>query len=491
MKILRLMTPAVLVTILGACGGSSGSGDDNQPPIGPGPTDLTAAGKITGFGSIYVNGVEFETDTASYEVDDQTGSGDSSLSVGMFVKVKGTVNADGISGTADSVYYDDEIEGPVANLVTDPADTSVKMFTIFDVAIVIGSDTVFESEDGSAFGFDTILNGDNVEASGVYHGDTLHASYLELQEASDDDYEVKGTITELIAADQFTLTLGNGSTLNVLLAAGAEIPSGGISVDLYVEVEGTIPDPAGAPNDMLATKVEVEDSDYFDESDDEVEIKGPLSLNLEDGSWTINGTLIVFSGSTTYDPSELEDAIADGSADGRIVEVEGNYVDGALHADEVEDEEDDIEIKAVVDFVDPIDAKNGTITVAFPGTTGGKDGMGRLDVIVTGATFYLDDDATSQFDLATLPLGTVVEFDARYDDAGNIVASTLEIEDSMESELEGIVDAIDDTMITILTIVFAIDVNTAFPNGAPVAGNYASVEDINADGTADSVEIDD
>jgi len=481
----KLITLALSALLLTACGGSSNSGGSTPPPVGPAPTDLTAAGKLTGFGSIYVNGIEFETASATYEVDDAPGSSDSDLSVGMIVTVKGTVNADGVSGTAESVSYDDEIEGPVEGLMVDLADSTRKIFFVFDTKIAISAETIFRAEDGSAFGFDTLINGDNVEVSGDQYGDTLLATFVELQEAGDDDYEVKGTISVVVDVDEFTLTLDNGRTLNVTLAVGAEFPAAGLMVDQYVEVEGTIPDPVALPDDFLATKVELEDKDYFDDEDDEVEIKGPLTLN-DDGTWTINDTVIVFSESTTYEPASLADAIADGSADGLVVEAEGHYIDGALHVDELEDEEDDLEFKAVVDVVSATDAKNGTLTVSFGGA------MGTLDIIVSGATFYMDDDAVAPFDLRTLPLSTVVEFHAHRNDAGDIVASSFEIEDSLEIEIEGPVDAIDDTSITVLTIVFSVDpLTTLFPGGMPVMGDYVSLKDSDADGTADVIELDD
>jgi hypothetical protein len=487
----RLTTLAVLALFLAACGGGSSNSDGpTTPPPAAQPTNLTAAGTLTGFGSIYVNGIEFETGSATYEVDDVQGNSDSDLSVGMFVRVSGTVNADGVSGTAESVSYDDEIEGPVENLMADPDDASRKIFSVFDTQVIISAATIFRAEDGSAFGFETIANGDNVEVSGDIYGDAILATYVELQEASDDEYEVKGTITELFGDDQFTLTLNNGVMLNVELDIGAEIPDVGLMLEQYVEVEGRIPDPVGAPNDILATKVELEDQDSFDDEDDEVEIKGPLTHN-EDGSWKINTTMLVFSETTEYEPESLADAIADGSADGRVVEAEGHYVEGVLHVDELEDEEDDLEFKAQVDAVVAGEAKNGTITVVFGAATGGKDGEGRLDIIVNGSTLYMDDDATTQFDLMSLMPGTYVEIHAHQDDVGNIIASTFEIEDSAEFEIEGPVDEISEMSISIMTIVYVIGDETVFTNGIPVMGDYASVEDHDGNGVANFVELDD
>ena len=81
MKITRLSLGA-LALMLAACGGSSDSGGNSQPPpVGQQPTPVTVAGKVTGFGSIYVNGIEFETNSATYDLDDTTGSSDSDIRV--------------------------------------------------------------------------------------------------------------------------------------------------------------------------------------------------------------------------------------------------------------------------------------------------------------------------------------------------------------------------------------------------------------------------
>ena len=69
-------------------------------------------GTINGFGSIFVNGVEFETDEADILVDGQR-VGEDALGLGMVVLVDGTVNEDGVTGTANSVVFDDEVEGPI------------------------------------------------------------------------------------------------------------------------------------------------------------------------------------------------------------------------------------------------------------------------------------------------------------------------------------------------------------------------------------------
>lgn len=488
MKLTNFLIGSLALT-LAACGGSSGNGGNSQPPASQQPTPITVAGKVTGFGSIYVNGIRFETNSATYDLDDMTGSSDSDVSVGMHVVIAGTVNADGVSGTASSVYYDDDIEGPVAGLGAysgDPANTDLKAFTIFGTTVVIDlTSTVFEAEDGGAWGFDTIMEGDVVEVSGDYVGDELFASYVELQDALDDDYEVEGTISGWDMMNQFTLNLTNGTTLAVQVADGAEIPSSGIADGLFVEVEGTVPDPVAYPGiDLLATKVEIEDEDDFDNDDDEVEKKGPLSYSEADMAWSVNGTVLAFSSSTIYEPTSLADAIADFSAHGLYVEVEGRYVDGVLQVAKIEIEEDDLEFEAYATVIEATGAKAGTISLSFGGA------VGTLPVVINGDTFFLDDSAVTPFDLRTMAGNTKVEIDARRNDAGDIVASTFELEDSMGVAIEGPVDGFDDTSVSILGIVFTIGANTVV-EGVPSTEVYGEIEDENEDGTADVVEFDD
>ena len=469
---------------LAGCGGSSSSGGDTPTAAA---TPQTTVGQITGFGSIYVNGVEYETSGSSYSVDDSTASGDDALAVGMVVKVQGSVNADGRTGRADAIYYDDELEGPVENLGTDANDAAIKTFTVMGVSVrVEQGKTNFKGEDDASFSFDTIANGDNVEVSGEFSGDILVASYVEKQDASDDDFEAKGTVDQYNGSDAFVLILRNSATLNVTIDAGAEIPSAGVADGQFVEVEGTIPDPVNAPDSLLATKVELEDDDRIgDDDDDDVEIKGTLNFDVDSGTWSVRDVELAFDGATEYSPESLEDGIADQSAAGLYVEVEGTYVNGALNVDEIELEEEDLEFKADVADVVATDARDGTVTLSFGAATG------TVDVRVTPDTMFLNDDAVVHFDLNSIMMGDKVEIDARTGDDGLFYATSLELEDDLGYEIEGPVEAIDDVSINVLGVTFVIDMNTLFEDGTPVAGDYVEIEDDNADGIADSVELED
>ena len=474
----------LLSLTLAACGSSGGSGETT--PVPPSATAKSAVGKITGFGSVYVNGVEYDTNGASYEVDDASASDDSALAVGMVVKVTGSVNADGRTGSASSVSYDDELEGIVEDLATDGEDPSIKTFTVMNTMVRVDQNsTNFDGEDDAAFSFETIMNGDNVELSGEYDGDILVASYVEKQDSADDDFEAKGTVTEYDNADHFVLVLKNGSTLDVTLAAGAEIPSAGIANDQYVEVEGTIPDPVGFPDSLLAMKVELEDNDHFGDDDDDVEIEGMLNYDTDTETWSVRDVTIAFGDRTEYKPESLMESIADGSAAGLNVEVEGFYLDEVLQVEEIELEEDELEFKGDATVLESTGPRDGTVRLSFGVATG------TVDVIVNGDTMFRDDEAMEHFDLDSIMDGAKVELEARRAADGSIIASSLHLEDDMGYEIKGPLDAIDDVSLTILGVIFSVNENTFFENGVPVNGDYVEVEDENADGYADSVEIED
>jgi hypothetical protein len=480
-KVLSLTVAAALV----ACGGSGTSTNTNEPPQAA--TPQTTVGQISGFGSVYVNGVEYETTGASYDVDDASASSDAALEVGMIVKIQGSVNPNGRTGQANSISYDDDIEGRVENLASDAGDPeNVKTFTVLGVSVVADKrNTNFKGEDDPAFSFETIMNGDNVEISGEYSGDVLLASYIEKQDDADDEFEAKGTVDQFNGSDQFVLVLRNDSILNITIAAGAEIPSAGVMDGQYVEVEGTIPDPA-VPDAILATKVELEDQDRIGDSDeDEAEIKGLLSYDVDTGTWSVLDVRLILDENTEYSPAELGTMIADLSADGLNVEVEGQYVEDALLVEKIELEEDDLEFKGDVEAVTSTDARDGTVTLSF------GSAIGSVDVRVTPDTMFLDDDAIDRFDLGSIMMDDKVEIEARIADDGLFYASSIQVEDDTGYEIEGPMDAIDDASITVLGVKFTVDIDTLFVNGTPVAGNYVEVEDNDADGTADTVEIED
>lgn len=470
----------------GGGGSASNDGSSAQKPV-------VAVGKIDAFGSVFVNGVEYDTNHATYQVNDATASNDSALSVGMVVRVNGTRDGDG-HGTATEVRYDEEIEGPAADVMVDSTDGTIKHFMIFGQPILANATTVFKGDGGASYAFADLADGDHVEVSGDYDGDTLIATFIELKHGSDDDFDVKGTVSDLNGST-FVLTLHSGSTLNVTLADGAIIPAG-LQDGALVEVEGTIPD-ASMPHDFLARRVKLEDHDEFDgsghdENEDEGELWGVLTL---DGTvWSVRGTELMFSSDTRYRPDSLAAAIDDGSAAGLIVEVEGPVVDGVLQVEHIRadgraDGADELKLQGYVDGVTSGPAA-GTTTITMSFTPAD----GTVDVIVDSQTLLMSDEEWGGVDLSGLSPGvSFIRVRGHLDETGAFIASAVKVEGQPEQyELRGPLDMggyVQDVSISVLGVTFSLDARTFLEDDPPADGDVVEVVDRDRDGFADSVEV--
>lgn len=154
-------------------------------------TGITA-GRITGFGSIYVNGIHYDVDQALFyrngsQVTDQT-----SFAAGEFITVTGSVNTDAVSGIATQVKFEGLVKGTVAAIAADGQSLTVLGQTIeLDLLTVL-------------HGFDQLADlqvGNLVEISGDRLPNTvIKASSLSLVAdtyQSSEGLQVMGAITHL------------------------------------------------------------------------------------------------------------------------------------------------------------------------------------------------------------------------------------------------------------------------------------------------------
>ena len=309
--------PALVATVpsIPGCGGSSssGSGIDGET--------IVSRGVITGFGSIFVNGHEFETDDASFDVDDKSGEQDD-LRVGMIVTVVGS-HRNG-RDYADKVTYDNELKGPVSDIQI--VDGNSKILVILGQSVLVTRDTTID-DDGSLT-YDTIAIGDVLEISAYVGGTRLIATHIELQD-NDDEIEIKGVIENFIAGSfeirGFAVSYDSSTEID------SEINE--LADGLFVEVHGQL-DAGGTL--LIAREIESED-EGIDDHQDEVEIKGIVSdYESAAGTFMLQGQMVDAS-SAKFEPASLV------LVNGLLVEVEGHFVDGQLVADEVqlEDHDDD------------------------------------------------------------------------------------------------------------------------------------------------------
>lgn len=474
------LSAAIALTVV-ACGPSGTGG-----LAGIGGSGYVSSGSVTGFGSVFVNGVEFETDSATFDVDGVSGTQDD-LAIGMIVKVAGSINANGVSGTATAISFDDELQGPVTGLKDIGNDGIKKSFSVLGTTVIIDSgSTAFDG-----FDFGTIRDNNNVEVSGFFDSEgIIQATRVELKEIdfieNSSIVEVKGVIKNLSGTD-FNLGDDVGSlNVDASQAAIEDLPNGLVN-DQLVEVKGTY---VKASNTISATEVEAEDDSI--EDTDEFELEGLVS-----GYTDINSIFKIGEISVDASNADLEPATLTLANDLRI-EAEGAIVDGVLIATEIELEGGEIKVHAKVTAVN----RAGNTFEIKPVST-----QPVITVTVTTDT-QLEDDVKEiePFTLNNLVVDDFVEVQG-YDDAGGITATEVEVKESSDVVVQGYATDVTGGTITVLGVTFDYDAATKFEDENDVGVSGASdiqalIDRISAtsplvkiqddepgDGIADEIEI--
>lgn len=416
----------IAAAVLAACG----AGGDGQTTVASGGTGGTgiAYGSVTGFGSVIVNGVKFHTANATVTVDGEPGPDETTdprrgLSEGMVIRVEGTIDPTGTTGTAARVTYGDDVEGPISHLLD--IDTHTRQATVLGQTVIVDTQTVFR---GTSLA--ELAVGNVVEVSGLVDDqDRIHATYIEKKAdafAPGMELDVKGTIGSL---DESTETFRIGSlTVSYASADTDDLPGGAPANALFVEVKGTSFGPGG---ELVATKVERDVEGIADYYAGEAEIEGFVTAVSGPNSFVIGNQPFMTTGATSYKGGVATDVVV-----GAKLEVEGRLVNGVLMAEEVEFR-DSIKLESAVAAVD----SEGSLTLkGLPGITVGRNDLTRVEGYASGAEIAADD---------------LVKIRARIR-GGDLVASKIEAVDpdpeKTKVELQGPVSAIDGSALVIVGV---------------------------------------
>lgn len=402
--------------LVAGCGGGGGSGSASSQ---------TFTGTITGFGSVFVNGIEFDTSSTSISVD-ESNSDENGLKVGMMVTVTGTAN--GSTGTATSISFNDEVEGIViANNISSGQTTGT--MDIMGQTVTISSTSIFESKLPTVTDVSQITTGMIVEVSGYSAGTgSITATRIEVKSADLTSYlsahpggiEVKGMVSQL---DTQAMTFQIGNMIVDYSGASLDGFSAGIQNSIYVEVKSV----SGIVNgNLVATKVEVEDGGkkgHTGSENEESELKGAITSDFNVDRFELNGQVILVSNTTKLEHITLAQLTS-----GTIVKVEGYYnKNGELVAKEVEVKNASSQkIKGTVSAITTTATNQGTITV------------GSNTITVDNNTIMKDsrDNGVTpdpKFNLSALGVGDYVEVYVYTDSQGNLVATKIERDDASVS----------------------------------------------------------
>jgi hypothetical protein len=456
-------------SLLVACGGS---GSDSDTTAGIGGTGIVA-GKITGFGSIYVNGIEFDTDASEFIVDGEVKADQNlaNLKVGMVVRLEVETENGNYTGNAIQVVYDDEVQGPVSDLLPFVAGETQRTFKIFGQTITIDdTSTLFKGAPlNPGFGFDTISNNDVVEISGFRtSAETVIATYVEWKEALVDgsEVELRGTISGYLPpAPEFMLD-GFLVTFDPI-TTDIEV-SGVLTNGVYVEVKGAY-QTAGPSVD--ASKIEQEDEDFGDEVDD-VNLQGVITKYNGNDDFEIDGIPVDASGATKLSPANALSLLAEGVE----IEVEGDIVGGKLIANEVELREGQTELRTTVSAIE----LPNRFQVEYSGQSPGSE-LGTVWINIDGQTLFEDEDESAgktpveNFSIDQLVVGNFVKIKG-IAESGEVTAQIVKrLDPDDSSKLQGAVEAfVRNDSITILGVEYPIDAGASYEDAT--GGTLTNIE---------------
>ena len=313
-RLLRSLLLIVPFFVFSGCGG--GGASSSLAGGGIGGSGIQSVGPITDFGSVFVNGVEYDTTWANILMNGVPNRPISALKVGMVVRVSGTIDPIEAKGTATVVDYESELTGTIG--APPVISTTGGTFVIFGQTVVVDAGTVFDN----ASGIEALSAGTLVEVSGFRdRAGQIHATFVAADSAAPSVIQIKGTISEVTPT---TFRLGS-LVVNYGGATTENVPPGGLGNGLLVAVRsGSLP----VNGVLTASDIEVEKG--VPATHGQAALQGYVA-NLSGNSFTLNGQAVAVNAQTAY-----KNGTAASLANNVKVEVEGELVAGVLVASRLE-----------------------------------------------------------------------------------------------------------------------------------------------------------
>ncbi len=314
------ITLLIVSLVLTSCGGG---GSENG---GMGGTGIVSTGVMTK-GSVIVNGIHFEDNSATI-VSDDVSVGTGALQSGMVVKVKGRRNNDGLNGIADRVESENEVRGIVQ---THSTTATPKTFTVINQNVFVDYLTTFANF-STLDPIGELVDGVSaVEVHGIRDSaGNIRATRVELfGQRSPVVDELRGVVSNRLDTSfilQGTPDVMVTYSANMVVPAGQQLSNG-----MLVEVHGNFD---GGIDTFAATKVDIEnlEDDAFDPAEgQEVEVEGFVTgCGNPCSSFKVNGQNVQTNNATQYVNGTINDLLDDVK-----VEAEGHFVNGVLLADKI------------------------------------------------------------------------------------------------------------------------------------------------------------
>lgn len=368
------LSASLLVSACGGGGGSSGTTASSAAQTS------VYSGPITGFGSVIVNGVRFDTVGAPLTDDDGNAVHLSDLALGMTVTVSGEADDGTGRGTAHQLSLVHGTTGPISAI-----DVPNGQLTLLGQTVKTNAATAYDGVTGLA----ALLVGDVVEVYGVVQADgSLLATLIEKYTAPVATLRVMGLVGT-VDATHHTFQLGN-----LTVDYGSATVSGTLATGKLVKVKAAAS--ALANNVLKASSVKVSEGAAYGVSvaaGSYLKLKGVADAAPVNGQLTVSGVPVDVSQAT----------ISGGSAitAGAYLSVRGTWSGTVLNATKVELE----------DFQGNADEVFGAVS-----------SINGSQVVVNGVTVDLSTASFEHGTLGQVAVGSYIEIKGHVQ--GNLLVAT-------------------------------------------------------------------
>lgn len=388
-----------LLALLGAAGLSACGGGGDVAGVGQGGTGAFSIGPITGLGSIIVNGIRYDDNSASISSDDSTFRRED-LRLGMVVAVQGSPAVNGQS-SATRIVLGGELLGPIAS----KSDTG---FVVLGQTVNVTDSTFFDpSITGGLAG---LAVGQAVEVHGIADPATnsLTASYVE-RKSSPSEYRLQGLVT---AHDDSARTFSIGS----LPMSYASTDPDDVRVTPLVGILVRVRLATTAVGGVYPVNRIRKPEDSFSGFSGEVEFQGTITAFTSTSQFSVNDLPVDASGASFPEGTAGIEA-------GAFVEIKGALVNGVVVATRVKPDDD-----GAPGTVDTEFELHGTVSAATLSGSGGSftlTSSGGVAVSVTWASGIEFRDGTA----TNLVNGRRVEVKGTLSGGSSVTATRISFED--------------------------------------------------------------
>jgi hypothetical protein len=339
------------------------------------------------------------------------------LKIGMVVTVDGTINSDGVSGTANTVTYAKELEGPITDITTNT-------ITVLGQTVIVDNATKIEIANTTASINDLALS-EIVEVSGFTTANGIRATYIEAKQAgSITEYELKGTISTIAAN---ILTIGSQA-----VDISGVVPNFTPKIGDYVEVKGTL-----AGSTLVAASIELKTRELDKTNADKAELQGYVTSVTNATDFVLNAQPVHIDQQTKFNGGVAADI-----QPGLILEVEGPLVNGVLNAAKIAFE-DDLELEGTVTSIDT-GAKTLTldsypnISISFDEILTELEGVGDFSGINPGDLVKVRARDTCPPNQCILATQLTIESVSSGGSGGSTASSNIELQGHVDKIVPGL-----------------------------------------------------